>query len=69
MGKAKEKIRKKRCGRSKRKERANAFENIANASLKCCYAKFVEKIKDLERIEKELKQNEIEKKRMIWKNN
>jgi len=55
MGKAKEKIRKKRCGRSKRKERASAFENIANAASLKCYDKFKEKIRDLERIEKEKK--------------
>jgi len=69
MGKAKEKIRKKRCGRSKRQKRAKAFENIADAVTFQGYSKFKEKIRDLEIIEKELKQNELEKKRMLWKSN
>jgi len=52
MGKAKKKIRKKRCGRSKRKERANAFERAAEVSM-ACYDKFYEKVREQERENKE----------------
>ena len=58
MGKAKDKIRKKRCGSSKWKRRANVIEHVALASTMVLYDKFYEKIREQEKIEKELKQSE-----------
>ena len=69
MGKAKNKIRKKRCGRSKRKQRDSAIESAAVALTMVPYAEFYEKIRAGEKMEKELKQKEKIEKRKSWLDN
>jgi len=69
MGKAKNAIRKKRCGRSKRRERANVIEHVADSKTMVTYGKFYEKIKEQEKIKKELKQKEKIEKRSLWQSN